>query len=58
VRGEELLGRVRQYWGIEGSLHQGLDVSCGEDASRVRNRNALLVRAAFCGGASFGLGPG
>lgn len=43
ARGQELLGRVRQYWGIEGGLHQRLDVSCGEDSSRVRNRNALLV---------------
>ena len=29
--------------GIEGGLHQRLDLSCGEDSSRVRNRNALLV---------------
>ena len=43
ARGEELLERVRQYWGIEGGLHQRLDVSCGEDSSRVRNHNALLV---------------
>jgi predicted transposase YbfD/YdcC len=43
ARGQELLERVRQYWGIEGGLHQRLDVSCGEDSSRVRNRNALLV---------------
>jgi len=42
-RGEELLERIRRYWGIEGGLHQRLDVSCGEDSSRVRNRNALLV---------------
>ena len=43
LRGEEILARVRSYWGIEGGLHQRLDVSCGEDSSRVRNRNALLV---------------
>jgi len=42
-RAEEMLGRVRRYWDIEGGLHQRLDVSGGEDASRVRNRNALLV---------------
>lgn len=42
-RGTELLGRVRRYWDIEGGLHQRLDVSGGEDASRVRNRNAILV---------------
>jgi predicted transposase YbfD/YdcC len=43
ARADELLRRVRQYWDIEGGLHQRLDVSGGEDASRVRNRNALLV---------------
>lgn len=42
-RGDEVLERVRRYWDIEGGLHQRLDVSGGEDASRVRNRNALLV---------------
>jgi hypothetical protein len=35
--------RIRRYWDIEGGLHQRLDVSGGEDASRVRNRNAILV---------------
>lgn len=39
----ELLGLIRQYWGIEGGLHQRLDVTAREDASRVRNRNAILV---------------
>ena len=43
TRGGELLERIRRYWDIEGGLHQRLDVSGGEDASRVRNRNALLV---------------
>lgn len=43
ARGTELLERVRRYWDIEGGLHQRLDVSGGEDASRVRNRNAILV---------------
>jgi predicted transposase YbfD/YdcC len=42
-RGAEVLERVRRYWDIEGGLHQRLDVSGGEDASRVRNRNAILV---------------
>lgn len=42
-RGAELLERVRRYWDIEGGLHQRLDVSGGEDSSRVRNRNAILV---------------
>jgi len=43
ARGEEMLERIRRYWGIESGLHQRLDVSCREDASRVRDRNALLV---------------
>ena len=34
ARANELLGRIRMYWDIEGGLHQRLDVS------RVRNRNA------------------
>ena len=42
-RGGELLERIRRYWDIEGGLHQRLDVSGGEDSSRVRNRNAILV---------------
>lgn len=43
ARGDELLERIRRYWDIEGGLHQRLDVSGGEDATRVRNRNAILV---------------
>ena len=35
--------RVRGYWDIEAGLHQRLDVSGGEDSSRVRNRNAIMV---------------
>jgi hypothetical protein len=42
-RAEWLLGIIREYWSIEGCLHQRLDVSAGEDSSRVRNRNSLLV---------------
>ena len=42
-RAEFLLGTIRKYWEIEGCLHQRLDVSAREDASRVRNRNSLLV---------------
>ena len=42
-RGTELLERIRRYWDIEGGLHQRLDVSAGEDSSRVRNRNAILL---------------
>ena len=43
ARADELLARIRGYWDIESGLHQRLDVSGGEDSSRVRNRNAILV---------------
>jgi len=43
AQADELLRIVRDYWGIEGGLHQRLDVTAREDASRVRNRNSLLV---------------
>ena len=43
ARAPELPRRIRLYWDIEGGLHQRLDVSGAEDASRVRNRNAILV---------------
>jgi len=33
----------RQYWGIEGGLHQRLDASLREDDCRVRNRNGVWV---------------
>jgi predicted transposase YbfD/YdcC len=31
---------VRAHWGIENSLHGVLDVTFGEDSSKIRNRNA------------------
>jgi len=37
----------RAYWGIESGLHQRLDVSAGEDRSRVRNRNAAWILGMF-----------
>jgi predicted transposase YbfD/YdcC len=37
----------RQYWGIEGGLHQRLDASTNEDLCRVRNRNAIWVLGMF-----------
>ena len=43
ARADELLAKIRDYWGIEGGLHQHLDVTAREDESRVRNRNSLLV---------------
>ncbi len=45
LRTAEILASIREYWDIEGGLHQRLDVSAREDASRVRNRNALLILA-------------
>lgn len=44
-RTAQILSTIREYWDIEGGLHQRLDVSAREDASRVRNRNALLTLA-------------
>jgi hypothetical protein len=37
----------RQYWGIEGGLHQRLDASLREDDCRVRNRNGVWVLGMF-----------
>lgn len=35
----------RQAWGIEGGLHQRLDVSHNDERCRVRHPNAMLVSA-------------
>jgi len=43
AKAPELLHDIRTYWDIESGLHQRLDVTAREDASRVRHRNALLV---------------
>jgi predicted transposase YbfD/YdcC len=37
------LTAIRDYWGVEGGLHQRLDASLGEDHCRVRNRNGVWV---------------
>ena len=37
-----LLPADRDYWGIETGLHLRLDVSAGEDRSRVRHRTSAL----------------
>jgi hypothetical protein len=37
----------RDYWGIEGGLHQSLDASANEDRCRVRTPNAVWVLAMF-----------
>ena len=39
---EQMLQADRQYWGIETGLHLRLDVTAGEDRSRVRNRTSAL----------------
>jgi predicted transposase YbfD/YdcC len=37
----------REYWGVEGALHQRLDASTGEDQCRVRDPNAVWVLGIF-----------
>ena len=49
---KDIMRRIRQHWRIENSLHYVLDVTCGEDASRIRKDNgphnfAILLRAAL-----------
>lgn len=39
---EQMFWADRRYWGIETGLHLRLDVSAGEDRSRVRNRTAAF----------------
>jgi hypothetical protein len=39
---EQMLATDRGYWGIEAGLHSRLDVTAGEDRSRVRKRSAAL----------------
>lgn len=47
---EQMLKADRKYWGIETGLHLRLDVSAGEDRSRVRKRtnalNLAMIRRA------------
>ena len=40
---EDFARSVRAHWGIENQLHWHLDVTFGEDSSRVRNKNAAAV---------------
>lgn len=44
---ETLLRVNRQYWGVEGGVHQCLDASTNEDQCRVRDRNAVWVLGMF-----------
>ena len=43
MNAQQWLSATRQYWGIEGGLHQRLDASTNEDNCRVRNRNGVWV---------------
>jgi len=40
---EDFARSVRAHWSIENQLHWHLDVTFGEDSSRVRNKNAAVV---------------
>ena len=40
---EQFARAVRGHWGIENGLHWHLDVTFGEDASRVRDQNAVAM---------------
>jgi predicted transposase YbfD/YdcC len=44
---KDLLGLVREHWGIENGLHYVRDVTLGEDASRIRKGSAPQVMAAL-----------
>lgn len=44
---KKILETARAHWSIENSLHWVLDVSCGEDNSKINSKNAPLVMAAL-----------
>lgn len=39
IKAEKMLEKIRGHWSVENELHWGLDVSFGEDKSRVREGN-------------------
>lgn len=47
MNAKQWLQASREYWGVEGGLHQRLDASTNEDQCRVRNRNAVWVLGMF-----------
>jgi predicted transposase YbfD/YdcC len=40
IKAQVMAQLIRAHWGIENSLHWVLDMSWGEDASQIRDRNA------------------
>lgn len=42
MNAQQMLKADRKYWGIETGLHLRLDVTAGEDRSRVRHRTAAM----------------
>jgi hypothetical protein len=40
-----MLKKVRSHWAIENNLHWTLDMSFGEDQSRIRKQNAPQIMA-------------
>jgi predicted transposase YbfD/YdcC len=40
-----MLEKIRSHWGIENSLHWVLDMSFGDDQSRIRKKNAPQIMA-------------
>lgn len=40
-------GRIREHWSVENSLHWRLDMTFGEDRSRVRQRNGAINLSAL-----------
>ena len=44
---DKILASIRSHWAIENSLHWVLDMSFGEDQSRIRKHNAPQVMAVF-----------
>ena len=47
MNAEQWLVALRQYWGIENGVHQRVDASAHEDASRVRTVNGVWVMGMF-----------
>ena len=45
VEAEKMLSHIRSHWAIENNLHWTLDMSFGEDNSRIRKENAPQIMA-------------